>query len=169
MSMKRGWALLSRRVVRPVLDQLRRGITPEKVALTIAAGAVLGVFPLLGTTTVLCFAAAAALGLNQAVIQVVNYVVYPLQIPMIYVFVRLGERTSGARAVPFSVTELSAAFASDPMAFMGRFGMTGLHGILGWLVVAVPAAGLVYLGLVPLLRRARRSLVQSEPKDAPAC
>lgn len=163
------WTSLRRRVAGTVIDQLRRGITPEKVALTIAAGAVLGVFPLLGTTTALCFAAAAALGLNQAVIQVVNYVVYPLQIPMIYVFVRLGERTSGARAVSFSVTELSAAFAADPIAFLGRFGMTGLHGILGWLVIAIPAAGLVYLGLVPLLRRAHRSLVQGDPKDARAC
>jgi uncharacterized protein (DUF2062 family) len=161
--------LLPRRFAQPVLDELRRGITPEKVALTIAAGALLGVFPLLGTTTVLCVAAAAALGLNQAVIQVVNYAAYPLQLPLIYVFVRLGERAAGARAVPFSVTELSAAFAADPIAFLGRFGMTGLHGILGWLVIAVPAAGLIYLGIVPLLRRAHRALVQANPKDAPAC
>ena len=37
-----------RRVLGPVLDLLRQGITPEKVALSIAFGVVLGVFPALG-------------------------------------------------------------------------------------------------------------------------
>ena len=73
-----------------VLDQLRQGITPEKIALTIALAAGIGVFPLLGTTTVLCFAIGVPLRLNQALMQLVNYLVYPLQIAGIYLFVRIG-------------------------------------------------------------------------------
>src|SRR3981081_2804173 len=40
-----------RRLVRPLLDLLRQGATPEKLALSVALGAMLGVFPMLGATT----------------------------------------------------------------------------------------------------------------------
>ncbi|MEQ1352439.1 MAG: hypothetical protein ABLT11_00385 [Candidatus Acidiferrum sp.] len=37
-----------RKIVRPVVDLLRQGITPEKIALSIACGLILGIFPALG-------------------------------------------------------------------------------------------------------------------------
>jgi uncharacterized protein (DUF2062 family) len=54
--MKRGF--FHRRIVAPILALLTQGITPEKIALSLALGIVLGVFPVLGSTTVLCAAAA---------------------------------------------------------------------------------------------------------------
>lgn len=162
-------AWFERRVAAPVIDQLRRGMTAEKIALTIAIGASLGVFPLLGTTTALCFGAALALGLNQPVIQLVNYLVYPLQIPLIYVFVRLGERVAGVPGVSFDIKSLTAAFAADPLSFFERFGMTGLLGILGWLMIAIPAAALLYLALLPLLRRTAGRLAPATHEKAAAC
>lgn len=62
-----------RRIVAPVIAQLKQGATPEKLALTVALGFVLGVFPILGSATLLCGLAAWALRLNQPVIQIVNY------------------------------------------------------------------------------------------------
>ncbi|HUB58966.1 MAG TPA: DUF2062 domain-containing protein, partial [Candidatus Micrarchaeia archaeon] len=53
-----------RRMARPILQLLRQGVTPEKLALSIALGAALGVFPVLGTTTALCALAALLLRLN---------------------------------------------------------------------------------------------------------
>jgi hypothetical protein len=44
---KRAW--LYRKVVLPVVELLRQGITPEKIALSIALGAVIGVFPVFST------------------------------------------------------------------------------------------------------------------------
>jgi uncharacterized protein (DUF2062 family) len=137
-----------------VLDQLRQGITPEKIALTIAAAAALGVFPLLGTTTFLCLAFGVAVRLNQPLMQLVNYLVYPLQIAGIYLFVRLGERLVGARPMSFRVEQIVGSFAADPLAFLRKFGMTGVHGIIGWFVVVIPCAFVVYGVLLPALRRA---------------
>ena len=52
-----GWrGLWRRRVLEVTLAQLRQGITPQKIALTIALGFILGLFPILGTTTALCLA-----------------------------------------------------------------------------------------------------------------
>src|SRR5258706_253132 len=86
-----------RRVVIPILNQLKQGITPEKIALTIALGALLSVFPILGATTLLCSLAAFALRLNQPIIQVINYLAYPLQIALLIPFYRAGERLLGLR------------------------------------------------------------------------
>jgi hypothetical protein len=54
--MKRGF--FHRRVVAPIVALLTQGITPEKIALSLAFGIVLGIFPVLGSTTVLCAVAA---------------------------------------------------------------------------------------------------------------
>ena len=52
------------RWLRPFIQLLRQGVTPEKISLTIALGLVLGVTPVLGSTVLLCTLAAAILGLN---------------------------------------------------------------------------------------------------------
>ena len=54
-----GRSFWRRRVVEPIAGQLKQGITPEKIALTIALGMALGIFPILGSTMLLCALAAA--------------------------------------------------------------------------------------------------------------
>ncbi len=54
-----------RRIVAPVIAQLKQGATPEKLALTVALGFILGVFPILGSATLLCGLVAWALRLNS--------------------------------------------------------------------------------------------------------
>jgi len=123
-----------------VRQQLRQGLSPRQLSLTVAIGAALGLFPILGATTLLCFLAALVLRLNQPLIQAANWVVAWLQPPLILLFVRIGESIVGADAMPLNPAELVADFKASPSEFMQRFGVTGLHGILGWLVVATPAA-----------------------------
>jgi uncharacterized protein (DUF2062 family) len=155
---------LWRRVVDPLLLLLKQGLTPETLAKSLALGVTLGLFPVLGATTVLCVAAGLALRLSHPALQLANYVVYPLQVPLILVFVRLGESIVGAAPMPFSVERLLVFFREDPLAFLARFGSTGLHGILGWLTVAPLVGGALYVGLVPLLRyTARRVAPAAEP------
>jgi uncharacterized protein (DUF2062 family) len=62
-------SFLYRRLVRPILELLRQGVTPGKIALSLALGVVLGVFPVLGSTTALCTLAAITLRLNLPAIQ----------------------------------------------------------------------------------------------------
>jgi uncharacterized protein (DUF2062 family) len=147
---------LRRRFADPLLLLLREGLAPEALALSLALGATLGLFPVLGVTTALCVAAGFALRLNHPAMQLANYLVYPLQIPLILVFVRLGETIVGATPMTVSAERLLAFFRQDPLAFVARFGWTGLHGILGWLAVAPLVCGALYGGLVPLLRHATR-------------
>lgn len=135
-----------RRVLAPILAQLRQGITPRQIAFTLAIGAVLGIFPLLGTTTVLCALVGMALRLNQPIIQLVNYLVYPLQIALLFPFYRAGEWLFDREPVPlFSVTELAQRFAADPLQFTLDYGLVALLGALVWLLMAPLLFGALYL------------------------
>ena len=135
---------------------LGQGHTPERVALSVALGITLGLFPIFGTTTLLCVAAAVALRLNHPAIQITNQLMYPLQIPLIIVFVRLGESMLGVAPIPFSATLMMAELRANPAVLVERFGTAGLHGILGWALVAPVVVGLAYAALVPILRVASR-------------
>ncbi len=61
-------SLWRRWVVKPVVAQLAQGTTPAKIAQAIAFGVTTGVFPLLGTTTVLALGVGVLLKLNQPVL-----------------------------------------------------------------------------------------------------
>jgi uncharacterized protein (DUF2062 family) len=147
-----------RRVVDVVAGQLKQGITPQKISLTIALGVTLGLFPILGSTTLLCFLAALCFKLNQPIIQAVNYLIYPLQIMLILVFVRIGEWLMHAPRVSFSIPELLRKFHESPVKFMHEFGLTGLHAIIAWLLIAPLLIALLYWPLLlPLKKLARKS------------
>jgi len=135
---------------------LRQGHTPEKIALSVALGITLGLFPIFGTTTLLCVAAAVALRLNHPAIQITNQLMYPIQIPLIVVFIRLGESMLGVAPIPFSATLMMAELRAHPAVLMERFGAAGLRGVLGWALVAPVVVGLTYAVLVPILRMASR-------------
>ncbi len=144
---------LRRRVLAVTLAQLRQGITPQKIALSVALGLAIGVFPILGTTTALCLLIGVLLKLNQPVIQLASWLAWPVQVPAIYFFIRAGEWLTHAPATPFSISALLLAFKASPLRFLQQFGMMGLRGVFAWAVVAPPLAALLYVLALPPLRR----------------
>lgn len=141
------------RVVGLIGAQLTQGVTPQKVALTIALGVNLAMFPILGSTTLLCAAGAFWLKLNQPIIQLVNWLAYPLQFAMLLPFVRIGEWLLRAPRVSFSIPQLLQKFHDAPGNFLREFGMTGVHGIIAWLLIAPILTVLIYFTLLPTLKK----------------
>jgi uncharacterized protein (DUF2062 family) len=145
------------RVLGLLVAQLKQGISPEKIALTISIGICLSAFPILGTTSLLCLVIGVCLGLNQPVIQLVNWLGSPLQLGLFPAFVRLGEWLTRAQRVSFSIPELFAKFRQSPVAFFKEFGLTGWHGIVGW-AVTIPFAFLIlYSAILPLTKKLHRA------------
>jgi uncharacterized protein (DUF2062 family) len=142
-----------RRVGEPVVSLLAEGLTSDRLALGLAAGLVLGLFPIVGATTLLCVAAGFAFRLNHVALQLANHLAYPLQLPLILAFVRIGEWLVGAPPVSLDPLTLVHHFHQDPAGFVREFGLTGLHGILGWALVAPLLFAAAFLGLRSLLRR----------------
>jgi uncharacterized protein (DUF2062 family) len=141
------------RIITLIVSQLTQGVTPHKIALSIALGFSLGVFPVLGTTTTLCAIAAVRLRLNQPVIQLINWLVYPLQLAWILIFIRLGEWILHAPYMTFSLPELIQKFHDSPVKFFQEFGLVALQGVVAWLFVAPFLTTLTYSFLLPPLKK----------------
>jgi uncharacterized protein (DUF2062 family) len=141
-----------RRIIAPIVDQLRQGITPEKIALTIALGLLISVFPIIGATTVLCGLVAYALRLNQPLIQIINYLAYPLQLILLIPFYRAGGRLLGVKPVPLNIPIVLERFRADTGQFFKDFGFIALGGVLVWLMAAPIAIAATYYAIRPLLR-----------------
>ena len=142
-----------RRVVAPILGQLRQGITPEKIALTLSLGGILGIFPIVGATVLLCALAGFWLRLNQPIIQLTNFFMYPVQLVLLVPFYRAGETLFGQPYLPiFSATELLARFQAGPWQFVADYGMVGVYGIVVWCLTMPPLAAAAYFILRPLLK-----------------
>ena len=141
------------RVLAVIVAQFTQGVTPEKITLTIALGCVLGIFPILGATSLLCGIVGVAMKLNQPVIQLVNWIASPLQLTLIVVFARIGEWIMRAQRVSFSVPEMLHKFHESPAHFMQEFGMTGVHAIVAWFLIAPFVAALIYFSLLTPLRK----------------
>ena len=144
-----------RRIVRPVADLLRHGITPEKIALSIAMGIALGVTPVLGSTVLLCTLAAIVFRLNLPAIQLVNWLVYPLQLALLVPFLRIGAWMSGRKASEISVEGILELIRTDVFHAVATLWTATMHALVAWLAIGSLATGLLYLLLVPVLRRLR--------------
>ena len=162
----RAGSFWSDRVVGPVITQLKQGMAPEKVALTIALGVVIGIFPVLGATTLLCGLVAVWLRLNQPIIQLVNYLVYPLQIVMLLPLYRAGETLFGRPHTPFSISLLIERFRADPGRFFSDFGLIGLGGIGVWCILAPLVCAALYFVVRPPVRALAARARRDEPRSA---
>ncbi len=154
-----------RRLVRPILDLLRQGVTPAKIALSVAMGAALGMLPALGLSTTLCAIAAIALRLNLPAIQMVNYFVYPAQIALLVPFFRWGEKLFRAPHFPISATQIYSLFHASSWLAIKLLWTTIWHAMVVWGMIAPVFVGVVYTILMPALRRAVR--MRTLPSNIP--
>jgi len=147
-----------RRLLQPILDLLTQSITPEKIALSLAIGIAFGVFPMLGTTTLLCTLIAVPLRLNLPAIQLVNYMMYPAQIAMLIPFIRFGEWLWRAPRLPLSLTQILAMVRADAGHAIAVLWHSTLLAVSGWVLAAPCFIAIFYVVTVPLLRLAAKGL-----------
>jgi uncharacterized protein (DUF2062 family) len=145
-------------LIDPIMRQLTQGVTPAKIALSLAVGSALALFPILGTTTALCILAGITLGLNQPIIQGVNALCFLVYFPLMVVFIRLGDTLAGSTGSSLNIPLMISLFGHHPREFFREFGVTGLHAILGWGVVAPFWITLIYILTLPALRAAARRI-----------
>lgn len=139
------------RVRQSVVDCLRQGITPRRLALTLALGFAIGCIPVVGIPTLVCAGLALALKLNLPAIQAANYVVMPLQLLLIVPFMRLGAWLTSSRRPP--VAGAAALLHGSPVELLSRMGGMAGQALLAWLLISIPAVLLLTLALTPALRR----------------
>jgi uncharacterized protein (DUF2062 family) len=130
---------------------LRQGISPRRLAFTLALGFAIGCIPVVGIPTLLCAALALALRLNLPAIQAANYAVMPLQLLLIVPFVRFGGWLTASKLQP--AVQASALLHIPTARLATQMGWIAGQALLAWAVIAVPAVLMITFALTRLLRR----------------
>jgi uncharacterized protein (DUF2062 family) len=142
-----------KKIAIPILNLLKQGVSPEKLSLSIAFGAVIGILPILGATTLICAAIAIILRLNLPAIQLFNYLVYPLQILLIIPFMTLGAYLFHVDLPPLSVAELTVLFQENFWGTLSAFMETIIYAIIAWFLLCAPLFAGIYFLFVSALKR----------------
>jgi uncharacterized protein (DUF2062 family) len=149
-----------------IVGFLKQGMTPRGLALAVAIGLVLGTFPVIGATTLLCIAASLVLRLNLPAMQSVNWVASPLQLILLIPFFNLGGVLFGGGHVAVSLGDLIGMMNTDLLGTIREFLFVTLRAVCAWILVAPLATGLIYILLLPLFTRLQEEFVRLrlEPK-----
>jgi hypothetical protein len=145
------WAY--RRIVLPILALLRMGASPRKLAWSIAVGLLIGINPILGSTTVFCLAAAFVLRLNLAASQLANHIVYPLELLLVIPFIHIATHIFHTAPIPFSASQLVHAARKHPFDLIYQLWQWEWHAFILWIAVAAVVIPVIALVLTPLLRK----------------
>ena len=144
---------LRRKVRDPLVAELRQGATPEAVSAAVCVSFAIAIVPVIGITTLGCVIVGRLFRLNHVVMQVVNHSSYPLQILLIVPFVRLGETITGSGHIPLTPTAIIAEFNRSFPDFVAKFWMAYVHGVIGWVVTALPACWALHFVLRATFRK----------------
>ncbi len=144
---------LDRALLTPLLNFLKQGLSPEKLALCVALGLLLGTFPVLGSTSLLCMLAAIIFRLNMPAIQLINYFTYPLQLLLFVPFIRAGEFLFNQPPIPLDLVQIFTMLQTDMLGAISSLWITNLRAIAAWSLITPLFAIALYYLLVPIFRR----------------
>ena len=132
-----------------IRSMLKEGMSLKKITLCITLGITLGIFPVLGMTTMLCTLAALAFRLNLPAIQLVNYMVYPVQIALLVPFYSAGSWLFDQQGLRISGENLLAMIQNDFWGSMTSLWNLTLYAIFTWTVICPILLVALYLCLKP--------------------
>ena len=154
---------LRRRVVEPVKQQLWQGVTPAKLALSLALGVVISAMPVLGITTLVALAVSVVLRLNHVAVVAANYLAYPLQILLFIPFFQAGAWITGGPPVPFSIEQIRAELNVGIWRTVVRYADANARAVVAWLIVAPLATWLLRALFLKMLARLPLPRVEQPP------
>jgi uncharacterized protein (DUF2062 family) len=157
---------LQRRVVAPVKQQLLQGVTPAKLALSLALGVVVSVMPILGITTLVALALSVVFRLNHVAMVAANYAAYPLQILLFIPFFKLGAWLTRGRPVPFTLEQIQSELSAGIWPTIVRYADANARALGAWLLLAPLATWLLAIVFRKMLERLPLPRVD-EPPPAP--
>ena len=153
-------------VLNPIVKQLTQGTSPAKIAQAIAYGVTIGIFPIIGSTTLLSILIGIPLKLNQPILQVFKSLATPLQWTLVLGFYRLGEILFNAPHVSLSIPNMMERFFAEPGPFFRDYGMTALYGIAVWCLIAPLLLAAIYFTSRPLIQTLAKQVTRKRHATA---
>ncbi len=113
----------------------------------------LGTFPAIGVTTLLCTLVALFLRLNLPAMQLINSLAYPLQFGLLLPFAELGAVLLDVPQAGFSFREIDL-LSREGLALLWESFSEQLGGAaLAWALIMLPSSLLCYWGFLRLFQR----------------
>lgn len=153
------------KVLRPLLRLLRGGVTPRRLAWSLALGIVVGINPTVGLTTLLVVLLAWMFGLNQMASQIGSHLVAPLHLLLFIPFIQLGVHVFHTGRLPLSRRQIEH-LSHHPVRLFHEIWRWEWHGLVIWglvAVVAMPLLAIYFRRVLVMLLRRHKTLIRSSP------
>ncbi len=128
---------------------LQEGIHPKKLAWSVTCGVIIGLFPVFFTTTILALAISLVFRLNIIAVQLINYLLTPVQLLCIIPFLKAGEWLADVKTSGLTIDKLQTQFNHGFYDGMMMVMHTQLLAIMAWSIIAIPLTFIVF----PLFHR----------------
>ena len=138
--------------VQKIFDLFRQGLTPDQMALSIAVGALVGVIPMFGVTTVIITWLAYKMKFNLPLGLFFTYAIGPVHLLMILPFIKIGESIMDVKHTLLSASAIKEAFSTDWLQAIQDLSLEVVCGLTGWTVAAIPASVVLYYILRTIFR-----------------
>jgi hypothetical protein len=135
--------------------------SPRKAVLSITVGFYLGLFPIVGLTTLLCLLATFLFRLNPLIIQAVNFSVFPLQLISIYPFLKVGRILFFTRKDLLSVVSLKQLLTADGWDYFCYWCESVAGGIAVWFIFSILTGVFMYHFLLQAAKKYYLNLTQT--------
>jgi uncharacterized protein (DUF2062 family) len=142
---------------------LKHGADPDRLAWSLALGIVIGINPLLGSTTLVVLALAAVFRLNLVASQVGNHAMYPFQLLLFPLFIKVGSLIFRTDKLPIHGKELFEAVKRHPWDTTKLLWTWEWHALIVWVVVAAIALPAIAMSLKPILEKMSRRMHRPKP------
>jgi uncharacterized protein (DUF2062 family) len=113
----------------------------------------IGINPLLGSTTLLCLGVATLFRFNIAASQLGTHIVYPLQLLLLIPFLHLSTHIFHTEPLPLSRSAMMEAARQHPAELIRRLWTWEWHALILWAAISAVLIPTIAFSLTPLLRR----------------
>jgi uncharacterized protein (DUF2062 family) len=132
------------KILRPLLPYLKQGISPGKLALTLALGTCFGIIPVLGLNTVLLAILALLFRLNLPAIQIVNFALYAFQLILFVPFLQIGQYLFLEKSIPLNFEEFELLYKNGMFNAFVSLWQINLAGLMVWAILSLPLGLAIY-------------------------
>lgn len=150
------------RILRPLLRLLRRGVSPKRLAWSLAVAIVVGINPFIGLTTIVMLLLAWVFRLNHVATQIGIHLVAPLQWLLFLPFINAGIFLFRAHQMTMSRAEIAHLSHRHPVQLMRLLWQWEWHALIIWGVVSallLPPTAVQIRKLLVLAMRRHRNLL----------
>jgi len=125
---------------------------------------VIGINPIVGSTTLLCLAIAFTFRLNVIASQIANHLCLPIQLALALVYLRAGQNLFRTGAPPLDSGELLHRMRTQPWSSAHLLWTWEWHALVVWLLAASVLTPLLAAALHPVLTRVLATLQRQPPR-----